>query len=66
MVQGPVGAVAHSNTVPAPHPVAEMVPEREGQTLLTMVILGVDGNGLTVMVVEAVAVQPLPFVTVTV
>ena len=66
VLQGPVGAVAHSNTVPAPQPVAEIEPVGDGQTLSVMVMTGVAGSGLTVMVTEALAVQPLAFVTVTV
>jgi hypothetical protein len=43
VLHGPPALVAHSNTVPAPHPVAEIVPVVDGQTLFTMVIVGCVG-----------------------
>ena len=43
VLQGPAAFVAHSNTVPAPQPVAEIVPVVDGQTLFTIVIVGCVG-----------------------
>ena len=40
VLQGPAAFVAHSKVVPEPQPVAEIVPIVDGQTLLTMVIVG--------------------------
>lgn len=41
--QGPFEFVAYSTTVPAPQPVAEIVPGVEGHTLLVMIRLGAPG-----------------------
>ncbi len=43
VAQGPPALVAYSRTVPAPQPVAEIVPVIEGQTLSVIVIVGVAG-----------------------
>ena len=62
MLQGPLGEVAHSKTVPAPQPVAEMEPDVEGQTLFTMLMLGAEGGAFTTMEALAVAEHPLALV----
>ena len=59
MLQGPVGEVAYSNTVPAPQPEAEMEPVKAGQTLFTMEMVGAVGASMVLMVPAAVAEQPL-------
>ena len=43
MLHGPDGLVAHSSVVPAPQPVALMVPVVDGHTLSTIVMVGVAG-----------------------
>jgi hypothetical protein len=63
--QGPPTAVAHSSVVPAPQPVALMVPVVDGHTLLVIVMVGAPGIGFTVIVELDVAVQPFAAVTVT-
>lgn len=40
MLHLPFGLEAYSNTVPAPQPVAEMLPEVDGHTLFTILIVG--------------------------
>jgi hypothetical protein len=39
-LHGPVGASAHSSTVPVPQPMPEILPVVLGQTLLVIVMLG--------------------------
>jgi hypothetical protein len=43
VLHGPPALVAHSKTVPAPQPVAEIVPVVDGHTLLVIVIVGCVG-----------------------
>ena len=43
MDHGPVGPVAYSTTVPAPQPVAEIVPVVAGQVLFVMDSVGAPG-----------------------
>ena len=40
VLHGPAALVAHSKVVPAPHPVADIVPVVDGQTLFVIVIVG--------------------------
>jgi hypothetical protein len=43
VLHGPPALVAHSKTVPAPQPVADIVPVVDGHTLFTIVIVGCEG-----------------------